>query len=80
MKGDISVSKVPITYKWIIAIGMIVIGITVIFTALYVLKDHQYYRLIKWTGFILFWAGILLTPFAKESNESEMKKLDKSIE
>jgi len=75
MKGDISVSKVPITYKW-----MIVIGITVIFTALYVLKDHQYYRLIKWTGFILFWAGILLTPFAKESNESEMKKLDKSIE
>ena len=73
-------SKVPITYKWIIAIGMIVIGITVIFTALYVLKDQQYYQFIKWTGFILFWAGIFSIPSAKESTESEIKKLDKSIE
>ena len=80
MKGDISMSKVPITYKWIIAISMIVIGITIIFTALYVLKDYQYHLLIRWTGFILFWAGIFLTPFAKESNENEIKKLDKSIE
>ena len=73
-------SKVPITYKWIISIGMIVIGMTVVFTALYVLKDHQYYRLIKWTGFILIFAGSSLIPFSKESNKSEIKKLDKSIE
>ena len=73
-------SKVPITYKWIIAISMIVIGITVIFTALYALKDHEYYRLIKWTGFLLLFAGIFSTPFAKESNKSESKKLDKPIE
>ena len=73
-------AKVPITFKWIISIGMIVIGMIVIFTALYVLKDHQYYRLIRWTGIILFWAGILLVPFAKESNKNEMEKLDKSIE
>ena len=72
-------SKVPITYKWIIAIGMIVIGMTVVFTALYVLNNHQYYRLIKWTGFILIFAGSSLIPFSKESNKSEIKKLDKSI-
>ncbi|AVK83944.1 hypothetical protein C3943_10360 [Lysinibacillus sp. B2A1] len=66
-------SKIPITLKWMIAIGIIIMGIFIILTSFYFLKDHQYYRWIKWTGYILFFAGIILTPFAKESNE-EMQK------
>lgn len=62
-------SKIPIALKWMIAIGIIIIGITIILTSFYFLRDHQYYRWIKWTGYILFLAGVLLTPFAKKSNE-----------
>ncbi|MFB7157639.1 hypothetical protein [Lysinibacillus sp. NPDC056232] len=62
-------SKIPITLKWMIAIASIIIGIIIILTSFYFLKDHQYYRWIKWTGNILFFAGIILTPFAKKSNE-----------
>lgn len=66
-------SKIPITLKWMIAIGIIGIGITIILTSFYFLQDHQYYRWIKWAGFILFFAGIILTPFAKESNQRNVK-------
>jgi len=62
-------SKIPIALKWMIAIGIIIIGITIILTSFYFLRDHQYYRWIKWTGYILFLVGVLLTPFAKKSNE-----------
>lgn len=67
-------SKIPISLKWMVSIGIIGIGIITIFTSFYFLQDHQYRRWIKWTGFILFFTGIILTPFAKESNKTEMKK------
>ncbi|MFC9540810.1 hypothetical protein ACFTQ7_13090 [Lysinibacillus sp. NPDC056959] len=65
--------KILITLKWMIAISIIGIGITIIFTSFYFLQDYQYYRWIKWAGFILFFAGIILTPFAKESNKGNVK-------
>ena len=52
---------------------MIGIGLMIIFTALYFLKDHQYYLWIRWTGNILLMAGIILIPFAKESNKRSVK-------
>ena len=67
-KGDIRVSKIPISLKM-----MIVIGIIIIFTSLYFLKDHQYYLWIRWTGNILFIVGIILIPFARESDKRNVK-------
>ncbi|ATP40313.1 hypothetical protein CSE16_09785 [Solibacillus sp. R5-41] len=61
-------SKIPISLKLMISIGIILI-----FTSLYFLKDHQYYLWIKRTGNILFILGIILIPFAKESNNSNLK-------
>lgn len=60
-------SKIPISLKLMIGIGIIII-----FTSLYFLKDHQYYQWIRWTGNILFILGIILIPFAKESDKTEV--------
>ncbi|MGE7094396.1 hypothetical protein ACQKII_23785 [Lysinibacillus sp. NPDC048646] len=57
-------SKIPISLKLMIGIGIIII-----FTSLYFLKDHTYYLWIRWIGNILFLVGIILIPFAKESNK-----------
>lgn len=58
-------SKIPISLKLMIGIGIIII-----FTSLYFLKDQQSYLWISWTGNILFLVGIILIPFAKASNKS----------
>lgn len=65
-------SKIPISLKLMIGIG-IGIGIGIMLTSLYFLQDHPYYHWIRWTGNILFIAGIVLIPFAKESNKSNVK-------
>nr|WP_305981549.1 hypothetical protein [Lysinibacillus sphaericus] len=52
---------------------MIGIGIIIMLTSLYFLQDHPYYQWIRWTGNILFIAGIVLIPFAKEPNKSNVK-------
>ncbi|MEX3746833.1 MULTISPECIES: hypothetical protein [Lysinibacillus] len=61
-------SKIPISLKLMIGIGIIII-----LTSLYFLQDHPYYHWIRWTGNIFFIAGIVLIPFAKEPNKSNVK-------
>ncbi|CAM5201128.1 putative protein OS=Lysinibacillus sphaericus OX=1421 GN=LS41612_11315 PE=4 SV=1 [Lysinibacillus sphaericus] len=61
-------SKIPISLKLMIGIGIIIM-----LTSLYFLHDHPYYQWIRWTGNILFIAGIVLIPFAKEPNKSNVK-------
>jgi len=57
-------SKIPIYLKLLIGIGMIII-----LTSLFFLKDHPYYLLIRWTGNLLFIVGIVWIPFTKETDK-----------
>lgn len=62
--GELVVSRIPMYLKLMIGIGLILI-----FSSLYFLKDHQYYLWIRWTGNILFAAGIILIPFTEKLNK-----------
>ncbi|KPN96328.1 hypothetical protein [Lysinibacillus sp. ZYM-1] len=57
-------SKISIYLKLMIGIGMIII-----LTSLFFLKDHPYYLWIRWTGNMLFIVGIVWIPFANEADK-----------
>lgn len=67
---EITVSKIPNSLKLMIGIGLLII-----FYSLYFLKDHQYYLWIRWTGNILFIAGIILIPFMEKPNKRNTKTM-----
>lgn len=60
-------TKIPILLKLLIGIGMVII-----LTSLYFLKDHPYYLWIRWTGNILFIVGIVWIPFTKEMDKKHV--------
>ncbi|MBI6863820.1 hypothetical protein [Lysinibacillus fusiformis] len=61
-------SKIPIYIKLLIGIGMIII-----LTSLFLLKDHSYYVWLRWTGNILLIVGIVRIPFSKETDKRQVK-------
>ncbi|MCR6522489.1 hypothetical protein [Lysinibacillus capsici] len=58
-------AKTPIYLKLMIGIGMVII-----LSSLYFLKDQPYYLWVRWTGNILLIVGIVWMPFTKETNKN----------
>lgn len=59
--------KIPIYIKLLIGIGMIII-----LTSLFLLKDHPYYLWLRWTGNILLIVCIVRIPFTKETDKKQV--------
>lgn len=60
-------AKIPIFLKLMIGIGMMII-----LTSLYFLKDHPYYLWVRWTGNMLLIVGIVWIPFTKEADKKQI--------
>ncbi|GED64145.1 hypothetical protein [Lysinibacillus fusiformis] len=60
-------SKIPVYIKLLIGIGMIII-----LTSLFLLKDHPYYLWLRWIGNILLIVGIVRIPFTKETDKKQV--------
>ena len=60
-------AKTPIYLKLMIGIGMVII-----LSSLYFLKDQPYYLWVRWTGNILLIVGIVWMPSTKETNKKHV--------